>query len=420
MNKRDFLKKFGGGVLVSTPLFRNISDLVKPYSQVSSYDLARDEGFWAEVRAGYRLKPDYINLENGYYCIQPTEVLEKYLQHAREINYQGSWYMRKDRFRNKKMVANRLADVVGAEHGEVVVTRNTTESLDLVIGGFPWQEGDEAIYAAQDYFSMREMFKLQEQTKGITCQEVSIPNHPKDDKEVVDLYANAITDKTRLIMVCHMVNVTGHILPIRKICDMAHARGVQVMVDGAHAVGHLNFNMKDLDCDYYGSSLHKWLSVPLGAGLLYVRRDRISGLTPLLSSFCCEDGEIRRLNHLGTHPCHTDLAIIDAIEYQDRLGLKRKEERLRYIQRYWSDQVRDLDHVEVNTPREIHRSCGIANVGIKGMKPHDMAERLLQDYRIWTVAIDGHGVHGCRISPNVYTSTWELDQFVSALKEMKT
>jgi selenocysteine lyase/cysteine desulfurase len=253
---------------------------------------------------------------------------------------------------------------------------------------------------------------------GVVNKVISIPNHPKSDDEIVQLYANAITPKTKLLMVCHMINITGHILPVRKICDMAHSKGVEVMVDGAHAVAHIQFSMKDLNCDYYGSSLHKWLSVPLGAGLLYVKKDKISKIWPRFADWNKDDDDIRRLNHTGTHPVHTDLAVGNAIEYYYRLGPERKEARLRYLQRYWSDQVRDLPHILLNTPREEHRSCGIANVGIKGMKPADLAKALLKKYNIWTVAIDTAGVSGCRITPNIYTSTRELDVFVKALKEM--
>ena len=215
-----------------------------------------------------------------------------------------------------------------------------------------------------------------------------------------------------------MVNITGHILPVRKICDMAHAHGVQVMVDGAHAYAHINFDINDLDCDYYGASLHKWLSTPLGAGMLYVNKKHIDNIWPLLAEHHREPGDISRLNHTGTHPVYTDLAILNALDYQNRIGLDRKEARLRYLQRYWSDQVRDVKGIVLNTPKELHRSCGIANVGIENMKPHDMAKTLLDKYQIWTVAIDGHGVHGCRICPNVYTTLEELDVFVGALKEM--
>ena len=299
-----------------------------------------------------------------------------------------------------------------------LVTRNTTESLDTIIGGYPWKEGDEAVYAEQDYGAMRNMFDLQERRHGMKCNIVSVPNHPKSDEEIVQLYAKTITEKTRLLMVCHMINITGHILPIRKICDMAHTQGVDIMVDGAHAFGHIDFQMKDLDCDYYGGSLHKWLSAPPGTGLLYAKKSKIPQIWPLYAGGDLEKDDIKKLNHTGTHPCHSDLAILNALDFQEKMGMKNKEARLRYIQRYWSDKLRDYPNLILNTPVEVHRSCGIANVGIKGIKPHDLADRLLEQHKIWTVAIDGVGVHGCRITPNVYTSIGELDNFVPVMKKM--
>jgi selenocysteine lyase/cysteine desulfurase len=418
MDKRSFLKTIpfiGSALTFSYP---NLDKLMKVYHGMDPKDLAHDETFWAEIRSGYRLKPDYINLENGYYCLIPQETLENQIHHLREINYQGSWYMRTVQWENDKIVRTRLAEMLGASVEEVAVTRNTTESLDTVIGGFPWEEGDEAIMAEQDYFSMLHMFKLQAQRKGIVNKVISIPNHPGSDQEIVDLYASQITERTKMIMVCHMINITGHILPVRKICDMAHSRGIEVLVDGAHAVGHIQVNIPDLDCDYYGSSLHKWLSAPLGSGLLYVKKNKIDKLWPLFAHLGRAQGSIERINHRATHSIATDLAIINAIEYYDRIGHENKQARLGYIQRYWSDQVRDYPGITVNTPKESHKSCGIANVGIDGMKPKDMANQLLEKYRIWTVAIDGVGVHGCRISPNIYTNLKELDKFVIALKEM--
>ena len=326
--------------------------------------------------------------------------------------------MRSVQWANKLHICDKLAELADCSGDEIIITRNTTESLDTVIAGMPWEEGDEAVMAIQDYGAMRDMFKLQAKRFGIINKEVSVPNHPKSDQEIVDLYASAITSKTRLLMVCHMINITGHILPIRKICDMAHARGVQVMVDGAHAFGHIKFSMQDLDCDYYGSSLHKWLSAPLGAGMLYVRKERIKGVWQMFGDMGKKEDDILKLNHTGTHPVYTDLAIGNAIEYYDRLGPERKEARLRYIQRYWSDQVRNHPNIVVNTPVEPHKSCGIANVGLKNMTPHDMAKQLMEKYRIFTVAINGQNVFGCRISPNIYTTTKELDFFVDALKEM--
>lgn len=405
------------GLSVS-PSISAIEKLLQDVSHLPADEVAKDDDFWAKIRGGYKLKPDYINLENGYYCFLPQETLEHYINHVREVNYQGSYYMRTVQWDNKKAMAAKLADLAGCDKEEMVITRNTTESLDIVISGMHWQEGDEAVMAEQDYFSMRTQFKLVAKRYGVINKVVSVPNHPKSDQEIVDLYASAITDKTKLLMVCHMINITGHILPIRKICDMAHERGVLVMVDGAHAFAHINFSMKDLDCDYYGTSLHKWLSVPLGAGFLYVKKGKVDQVWPLLAGGDKEPNDIATLNHIGTHPVYTDLAIGNAIDYYLKIGRDKKEERLRYLQRYWSDQVRGKGNIVINTPEDPRLSCGIANVGIKGMKPKDLADTLMKKYKIYTVAIDEANVHGCRITPNIYTTTQELDVFVKALKEM--
>jgi selenocysteine lyase/cysteine desulfurase len=392
--------------------------LAKQTSNIPAEELAKDEDFWEAIRSGYKLKPDYINLENGYYCFLPQEILEKQLEHIREVNYQGSYYMRTVQWDNKKKMAAKLAELAGCSSDELIITRNTTESLDLVIGGFHWKEGDEAVMAEQDYGSMLNMFKLMEKKQGVVNKIISVPNHPTSDDEIVNLYANAITSKTRLLMVCHMINITGQILPIRKICDMAHSKGVEVLVDGAHAFAHINFSIPDLGCDYYGASLHKWLSVPLGAGILYVKQGNASHVWPLLASGVTDQNDIGWLNQIGTHPVHTDLTIADSIDFYLKIGRERKESRLRYLQNYWTSRVRNVPHIEVNTPEDPKRYCGIGNVGIKGMKPQLLADTLLKKYKIYTVAIDGAGVHGCRITPNLYTTTKELDTFVEALKAM--
>jgi len=318
--------------------------------------------FWRSIRSQYLLKPDYINLENGYYNFIPQPLLEKFIGHVREINYQGSWYMRNNAVENKKRVIEKLAAMVGCSADELTLTRNATESLDIVITGKHWQTGDETIMAEQDYGSIIEAMKHVANRYGVINKMISVPNHPASDEEIVSLYANAITPKTKLILVSHIINITGQILPIRKICDMAHAKGVEVCVDGAHAVAHFQFKISDLNCDYYGSSLHKWLSTPLGAGLLYVRKEKMPDIWPLIVGW----------------------------------------EKDPYV----------------NTPADPTRVCGIANVGIEGIKPGDLAKRLLEEHKIFTVAIDGANVFGCRITPNVFTSLEELDLFVAALKKM--
>ncbi|MEZ4809487.1 MAG: aminotransferase class V-fold PLP-dependent enzyme [Allomuricauda sp.] len=416
MEKRQFLR-YVGSAAMATPflpltLKANEHDVQLPYPEKDS------DAFWERIRMDYRLKPDYINLENGYYNFVPMPVLEKFVEHVREVNYEGSHYMRTVQWENKDKAAARVAQLVNCLEKELIITRNTTESLDMVIGGFPWEKGDEAVFAVQDYGAMQIHFEQMQKRYGIVCKKVSLPNHPKSDEEIVQLYESQITPQTKLLMVCHMVNITGQILPIRKICDMAHSHGVEVMVDGAHCVAHINVDMAELDCDYYGSSLHKWLSTPLGAGMLYVAEKHIPKIWPLFAEHEEDRTKIRRLNHTGTHPVHTDLTINDSMDYLDIIGMERKEERLRYLQRYWSDALRAVDNVVINTPIEHHRSCGIANVGLKNMSPDDLAKTLLEEFAVWTVAIDYENVQGCRITPNVYTTTEELDRFVDAIKTL--
>ena len=406
-------------LFAAVPAFSNIDKWVKKYEHVVPGQLASDETFWEGIRRGFRLKPDYINLENGYYCFLPQETLEHFISHIREVNYQGSYYMRTKRFDDKRAMAEKLATLAGCTKEELVITRNTTEALDIVIGGTHWQPGDEAVMAEQDYGAMLDMFKLAAKRHGIINKVISIPNHPSGDEEIVNLYAAAITGKTKLLMVCHIINITGQILPVRKICDMAHKSGVQVMVDGAHSFAHFKFSIEDLHCDYFGSSLHKWMSVPLGCGILYVKKENIGKVWPLMAEGERKPDDISRLGHIGTNPAHTDLAIGDAIDFYNILGAERKEARLRFLQYYWTAKVRDLPHVLVNTPADPARVCGIANVGIRGMKPADMADTLFKKYKIYTAQINGSGVYGCRITPNVYTSTEELDVLINALTEMK-
>jgi len=412
--KREFLKSL---LLFSAlPSAIKANSILQSVSQIN--DNKMDNDFWLQIRNDYKLKPDYINLENGYYSMMAQPVMEKYLSEIKMINTEASYYMRTIQFDNKEKVKDLLAKMVGCNADELIITRNTTESLDTIISGIDWKPGDEAIMAEQDYGSMLDMFKQQSKRYGLVQKIISIPLHPKSDEEIVELYEKAITPKTKLIMVCHMINITGQILPVKKICYMAHSKGVEVMVDGAHAVAHFDFKISDLNCDYYGSSLHKWLGAPIGAGILYVRKEKIKKLWPIYGEYGFDEINIRKLNHTGTHPVATDIAILHAIDYHEKIGIKSKEERLRFLQNYWTSKVRNIKKVIINTPVDTNRSCAIANVGIEGIKPAELAKILLDKYKIWTVAIDSSNVHGVRITPHIYTTTEELDILVKALMEI--
>ena len=413
MDKREFLRTIGGSTLglMLGP------DLVTHMERVTPRQLAGDEPFWDAIRSSYRLPTEYINLESGYFSMQAQPVLEAFVGHVRMLNAEAAHYMRTVMARDKARVQARLAAMAGCGADELIITRNTTESLDTVISGFDWKPGDEAVMASHDYGAMLDHFTLQARRHGMVNRVVHVPLHPKSDDEIVQVYADAITPRTRLLMICHVVNLTGQVLPVRKVAEMAHARGVEVMVDGAHAFAQLDFTIPSLGVDYYGASLHKWLGVPLGAGILYVKKARIAKLWPLYGDEGFADDDIRKLNHTGTVPCHTDLGIEDAIAFHERIGTARKQERLRWLQDYWTSRARTIPRVTMNTPSDPARSCAIANVAIDGMLPGEFAKRLMEEHRIFTVAINRReaGIAGVRITPHLFTSTAELDTLVAAI-----
>ena len=417
MNKREFMHAsavMGLGALLGESVWARYADL-------PAERLAEDEAFWTLIRSKYRLKPDYINLESGYYSIQATPVLEAFIAKVREINYQGSYYLRTTQVPDKARVRDRLAVIAGCAPGELCITRNTTESIGTVVSGIDWKAGDEAVMAEQDYGHMIAQFRLMARRYGMVNTLVSVPADPRNDDEIVRLYASAITPRTRLLMVSHIINVTGQILPVRKIADMAHARGVDVLVDGAHAFAQFDYKIPDLGVDYYAASLHKWLGCPLGTGILYVRREKIPALWPIFGDWrMTDDADVMKLNHTGTHPVHTDLAIESAIAFHESIGIQRKEARLRYLQQYWTTRVRALPNVMMNTPADPARTCAIANIGIRGVTPADLAKTLLEKYKIWTNAVDSEtaGVRGVRVTPHVFVLPRELDALVKAITEI--
>ena len=407
MDKRVFLQLLGLGT----------TGLTTSYQWLPSWldDPTTEASFWNKVRQDYKLTEDYINLESGYYNIIPQPTLRALQSHIEATNLSGSHYMRSDQFSDKKRVIQALSEVVSCDPESLILTRNTTESLNTVIKGMPWKKGDHIIFANQEYGAMQQMIHQVAQRFELELTILDIPQHPQNDEEIVSLYNEAIRGATRLILVSHMVNITGHIMPIKKICNMAHTKGVDVLVDGAHCIGHFDFNIDDLGCDYYGSSLHKWLATPLGCGLLYINPKHQSALWPLFTEDYRISEGIQRFGHQGTHPVYHDLAIENAITYYQALGTKRKEERLRSLTTMWMQAVEEHPGVEINTPREPHRYAGIGNVGITGMRASVLAKKLLEDHRIFTVAIEGAGLNGCRITPNVFTTEEEIHVFSKAL-----
>lgn len=384
----------------------------------SPEEFARTEEFWYLIHKAYRQSPHFINLENGYFSPQPVEVLQAQTDNIAMINEIPSFYMRRRQFEEKAAVKKQLATLAGCTPEEIVITRNTTESLDTIIAGIDFAPGDEAIMCDQDYGSMLEAFEQQGRRRGLVNKFVELPLHPESDEAIVSCYEKAITDKTKIILVTHLINISGQVLPIRKIADMAHRYGVEVLCDGAHAFAQLDFKIPDLNCDYYGASLHKWLCTPLGAGILYVRKEKIAKVWPLFGDTTYPADDIRKFEHIGTHPVSTNLTIANAIRFHQTIGAARKEARLKYLKSYWTEKVKDTPGIILNTPFDPARHGAIANVGVTGMTPNELADQLYHEFNIFTVAINNPSVKGVRITPHLYTRLEDLDTLVLALNTL--
>lgn len=425
-SRRSFIKRGGIAYLSLGTVIPSVKPTVEEYAQlllpnVQDKDpriIAQDERFWSIIQQSFTRNKDFINLENGYYSCLPIQTLNAQKAHVQRLNDERSRYMRIDQVRDRENVKSRLAEFAGCSLEEVIVTRNTTESLNTVIFGLDFQPGDEVILCDQDYGSMQEQFKQQAQRKGIKLRWVKVPLHPQSDDEIISLYKQAISPKTRILLVSHIINITGQVLPVRKIADMAHSHGVEVICDGAHSFGHLDFRIPELGVDYFGTSLHKWLCCPLGSGLLYIKQDKIPQIWPLFGDVHKKSDDIRKLEHIGTQPCSTHLSILNALDFQLTIGNKIKEERLRYLRNYWMDRVRDLPHVRINSPQEDSRSCGIGNVGVKGKSPKELAEYLFEEHKVYTVAINRESVQGVRVTPHLYTTLEDVEALVTALKQL--
>jgi len=424
-SRRNFIRKASSASIALSafsllnPLYaQKVNDAGKKNAHLSPKIAAQDEDFWYQVQKAYKQSPHFINLESGYFSPEPITVMESQLDNIKMINEQPSYYMRRRQHKEKLAIKKQLAEFAGVSAEEIVVTRNTTEALDTIILGMDLNSGDEALMCDQDYGSMLETFEMRARRFGIKNNIITIPLHPKNDNEIVDIYEKAITKKTKVILVSHLINLTGQILPVRKICDMAHAKGIEVIVDAAHSFAHLDYKIPELDCDYYGTSLHKWLCCPLGTGMMYMKKEKIEKTWPLFGDVHRPIDDISKFEHIGTHPVSTNLTIAAAIKFHNSIGSKRKEERLRYLKNYWLTKVKDMPKVIINTPLEDQRSCGLANFAIDGMKPNAVANYLYDKHKIFTVGINRESVHGVRVTPHLYTTLPELDKLVGAISEL--
>ena len=383
--------------------------------------LAGDEDFWALIREQYTTSANMINLNNGGVSPQPKPVQDAHIRYYQYCNEAPSYYMWRVLDHGREPLREKLANLAGCSAEEIALNRNTTEGLNTIIFGLNLKAGDEVVLSKYDYPNMMNAWKQREKRDGIKLNWVDFDLPEENEDVIVQKFAAAITPNTKIVHITHMLNWTGQILPARKIADVAHAKGCEVIVDGSHSFVHIDYKIPDLDCDYYATSLHKWLCAPFGTGMMYIKKGKVKNVWALLSAPIPDADNIGKFESIGTRSFAAEMAVGNAVDFQYLIGSKRKEERLRYLKNYWcSKALKDVPGFKLHTSLKDSFSCAIANFSIEGKKPEDIDTRLWDKWRIHTTTVNHEKIHGVRVTPHVYTSLYDLDRLVEALKQIAT
>jgi len=381
-------------------------------------ELAADEDYWSVIQQAYTVNPNMVNLNNGGVSPSPRVVQEAVERFNQLSNEAPSYYMWRILDQGREPVRYKLATLAGCSPNEIAINRNATEALNTVIFGYPFKAGDEVIGTKQDYPNMIQAYRQRALRDGIVYTQLSFDFPIEDDHSIVAAFEKAITPRTKLIHITHIINWVGQIMPVKKIAAMAHARGIEVIVDGAHSFGLLDFKITDLECDYFGTSLHKFLSAPIGSGMLWIHANKIEKIWPLLCNDKPLSNDIRKFETLGTRSFPIEQGIGEAVNFHMAIGPKRKEERVRYLKNYWATKAAQIPGVKIHTSLKDKYACGICGVTIDGMTPAALDSALYTGYKIHTVGIVWENISCVRITPHVYTRLEDLDKLVAALKEI--
>ncbi len=417
MERRHFLRTAGALALLRPDSSRRVLAATVGNNRAAE-DLARDEDFWREIQSAFTLDRNIINLNNGGVSPSPRVVQEsmrRSLEFSNIAPARTMWAVLEPEVEN---VRQKLAADFGCNPEEMAITRNASESLENVQQGLDLKAGDEVLTTDQDYPRMITTWKQRERREGIVLKTISFPTPPPSLDDLAERFERAITPRTRVIHFCHITNLTGQIFPVQRICQLARSRGIEAIVDGAHAYAQFPFKHADLDCDYYGVSLHKWLLAPHGTGFLYVRKSKIGKVWPLMAAPVEMTDNIRKFEEIGTHPAANHNAISDALEFHTAIGVERKAARLRYLRSLWTDRLTRLPHVSTPTSSDPRQSCGIGLLSVEGKEPGHLADQLWEKYRILTVGFVHPQFKGLRITPNVYTTVPEIETFCDAVEKL--
>jgi selenocysteine lyase/cysteine desulfurase len=423
-DRRYFLQKTGMlsaaallGSLFQPAWSRNLEMAIRQVDNIPPGELASDEEFWHYIQQSFTVSPGLINLNNGGVSPAPKTVQDAMKRYYDLANEAPSYFMWRVLDQGREPLRRRLAQMAGCSEEEIAINRNSSEGLETVIFGLRLNRGDEVVVAKQDYPNVINAWKQRELRDGIRIHWISLDLPSEDENYLIKQYVNAFNSKTKAVNITHVINWNGQILPVRKIAEEAHKRNIEVLVDGAHSFAHFDFNIPDLHADYFASSLHKWLYAPVGSGMLYVKKEKISGLFPLFAAPDPLQDNIRKFEHLGTRPFFIEQAIGKAIEFHEMIGMERKQKRLHYLKNYWMEKVKTLPNVKLGTSFDPKWACAIGIISIDGKKPGELDSFLFNNYKIHTVGIDWENIKGVRITPNVYTTTKNLDVLIEGIRK---
>ncbi len=426
-NRRKFLNsvgKFAGTFALSSflqpALAQQLDHAFKATKALDPEACAREEDFWKQIRLAYTTSNTIIDLNNGGVNPQARVVQEALTHYNRLCNESPSFYMWRHLDRRRDVIRRRLAELGGCSPETVAITRNASESLETIIFGLPLQAGDEVVLSKQGYPNMIQAWKQRASRDGIVLRWLDFELPQENSSYFIEQYRSAINERTKLLHITHIINWNGQVLPVAEIARLAENTEIEVLVDGAHSFAQMEYQIPDLGCDYFGTSLHKWLGAPFGTGLLYVRPEKIGKVYPLFAAPEAEWGNIRKFEHLGTRASATEQAIIPAIDFHQMIGTARKQSRLRFLKNYWIEAAHSLPGFRLHSPKSAAWDCGIALFSIEGTSTREVNQKLWSKYGIHTVAIDWENINGIRVSPNVYTLTTDLDRFVAALRAIIT
>ncbi len=400
---------------VVASLLKEVTEAGEIVDDFSATEAAKIEEYWNIIGQSFAISRSTLNLNSGWTSPSPRIVAEAFnrYKHNEDATAYTMWQVLEPQ---AETIRAGLAELFGCDPDEIAITRNASESLQILLFGIDLRSGDEVLTTTQDYPRMLTALRQRESREGPTLKLVRIPLAPKNTDDIVSVIEAAITPKTRVILISHMINITGQIMPVRKICDMAQSRGIETIVDGAHSFAQLDFKREDLQCDYFGSSLHKWLYAPKGAGLLYIKKDKIPDVWPLMVSVDKGKNDIRKFEEVGTHSSATRLSIGEALLFHEAIGAKRKEARLRYLSTYWMQRLELLEGVSFNTSSDPEQFCAIANFKIAGIDPVEICEYLMAKHKIIATPIVHEEFSGIRITPNIFTKLSELDRFCDVME----